>query len=61
MAFSVKEALAERRINPSPEHLKKLETKWEEIQSLKKDLNVVALEDADIAVRNLPGGDHLEQ
>ena len=61
MSFSVKEALAERRINPFPEHLKKLEAKWEEIQGLKKNLNAVPLDDADIAVRNIPGGDHLEQ
>lgn len=61
MSFSVKDALAERGITPSPEHLQKLEAKWEEIQGLKKKLDVVPLDDADIAVRNIPGGDHLEQ
>lgn len=61
MGFSVKDALATREIHPSPEHLEKLEAKWEEIQGLKKNLSVVALDDADIAVRNIPGGDHFEQ
>lgn len=60
MSFSVKDTLAERGIHPAPEHLEKLEAKWEEIQGLKKNLNVVALDDADIAVRNIPGGDHVE-
>lgn len=60
MSFSVKDALAARGIRPSDEHLEKLEAKWEEIQGLKKNLDVVALDDADIAVRNIPGGDHVE-
>lgn len=60
MSFSVKDTLAERGIHPSPKHLEKLEAKWEEIQGLKKNLDAVALDDADIAVRNIPGGDHVE-
>jgi hypothetical protein len=60
MSFSVKDALAARGIHPSAEHLEKLEAKWEEIQGLKKNLDTVALDDADIAVRNIPGGDHVE-
>lgn len=60
MSFSVKDTLAERGIHPTPENLEKLEAKWEEIQGLKKNLDAVALDDADIAVRNIPGGDHVE-
>lgn len=61
MSFSVKDALAARDIHPSPEHLQKLESKWEEVLSLKQNLDVVPLDDADIAVRNIPGGDHVDQ
>lgn len=61
MGFSVKDALAARNIHPSPAHLEKIEVKWEEIQSLKTKLTVVPLDDADIAVRNIPGGDHLDR
>ncbi|WP_041631853.1 hypothetical protein [Corynebacterium maris] len=60
MSFSVKDALVARDIHPSAEHLEKLEAKWKEIQGLKKNLDVVTLDDADIAVRNIPGGDHVE-
>ncbi|NLA55955.1 MAG: hypothetical protein GX859_06630 [Corynebacterium humireducens] len=61
MSFSVKDALAARDIHPSPEHLTKLEAMWEEIQSLKQNLDVVPLDDADLAVRSIPGGDHVDQ
>ncbi len=60
MALSVKNLLAEKGIKPSAEHLDKLETKWAEIQALKGNLDGLALDDADIAVRNIPGGDHVE-
>lgn len=60
MALSVKELLAEKGIKPSAEHLNELESKWAEIQTLKGDLSGLALDDADIAVRNIPGGDHIE-
>lgn len=60
MALSVKEQLAEKGITPSAGHVKKLEAKWSEIQTLKDGLNGLALDDADIAVRNIPGGDHIE-
>lgn len=60
MALSVKELLAEKGIKPSAAHLDKLESKWAEVRALKGDLSGLALDDADIAVRNIPGGDHLE-
>ncbi len=60
MALSVKDLLAEKGVKPSAEHLDKLEAKWAEVQTLKGDLNGLALDDADIALRNIPGGDHVE-
>ena len=43
----------------TPEHLEKIESKWAEILELKGDLGEVNLDDADIALRNIPGGDHI--
>lgn len=60
MSVSIKELLAERGINPSEEHLQKLEAKWAEVQELKGNLAQVRLDDADIALRNTPGGDHVD-
>ena len=56
MTLSVKEVLAAKGISQKPETLEKLESKWAEIQELKGNLK---LADEDIAVRNIPGGDHV--
>lgn len=56
MTLSVKEVLTAKGISPKPETLEKLESKWAEIQELKGNLK---LADEDIAVRNIPGGDHV--
>ncbi len=59
MAASVQEILADKGVRPAQEHLEQLESKWAEIQQRRADLDGVALDDADIAVRNIPGGDHV--
>ncbi|WP_176451520.1 hypothetical protein [Corynebacterium glutamicum] len=59
MSISVKEVLAEKGIHPSERHLEKIEAKWAEIQQLKQGLENMNLNDADIALRNIPGGDHI--
>lgn len=59
MALSVQELLADKGINPPPDQIAKLESKWAEIIQRRGDLNGVAIDDADIAVRNIPGGDHV--
>lgn len=59
MSISVKEVLAEKGIHPSEQHLEKIEAKWAEIQQLKQGLENMNLNDADIALRNIPGGDHI--
>lgn len=59
MAVSVQELLAAQGITPGPGHLEKLEAKWAEIQQLKGGLEHINIDDADIALRNIPGGDHV--
>lgn len=60
MTPSIQSVLAAKGVNPTAEHLDKLETKWAEIQELKPDYTTAGLDDADIALRNIPGGDHNE-
>ncbi len=60
MTVSVKDTLAAKGIHPSPEHLAKLETKWQEIQAMKGNLEGIAIDDADLAIKHLAGGDHHE-
>ncbi|WP_245569722.1 hypothetical protein [Gordonia shandongensis] len=58
--MSVADTLAARGLVPTAAELEKIEAKWAEISALKKDLATVDIDDADIALRNLPGGDHVE-
>lgn len=58
MSVSVKDLLASKGIHPTEEHLVKIESKWAEIEQLKGKLDDINLDDADIALRNIPGGDH---
>lgn len=60
MSISVKDTLAAKGIHPSDEHLVKIEQKWKEYEQLKGDLEGIALDDADIALKNIAGGDHHE-
>ncbi|GAA5090567.1 hypothetical protein [Paenalcaligenes hermetiae] len=60
MTYSIKEALAAKGVYPTDEHLKKLEQKWQETLALKGDLAGVPLSDADLAIKNVAGGDHYE-
>ena len=59
MAFSVRDALAAKGVHPTDEHLKKLEGKWAEIEQRRNTLDGIRIDDADIAVRSIPGGDHV--
>lgn len=58
MTFDIKQLLAAKNIHPGEEHLKKLEQKWQETLQLKGDLSDINLDDADIALKNIAGGDH---
>lgn len=59
MTVSVEALLKAKGITPGPGHLEKLEAKWAEIQELKGELADIRLDDADISLRNIPGGDHV--
>lgn len=59
MAQSVKDALASRGVHPTEEHLTKISAKWAEIEARKGTLEGAHLDDADIALRSIPGGDHI--
>lgn len=59
MTVSVQDILHAKGIRPGSEHLEKLEAKWAEIQELKGDLARINIDDADISLRNIPGGDHI--
>lgn len=60
LALSVKEILENKGIKPREEHLEVLERRWKGLQELRGDLEGVKIDDADIALRNIPGGDHVE-
>ncbi|NCU18803.1 hypothetical protein [Pallidibacillus pasinlerensis] len=57
--LSVRELLENQGIKIPP-HLDEIERRWEGIQSLKQEINDANLDDADLAIRNIPGGDHVE-
>lgn len=59
MTLSIKDALSARGVHPTADELQKIEAKWAEISALKGDLAEIEIDDADIAVRNIPGGDHI--
>lgn len=58
MKLDIKQLLAAKNIHPDEAHLKKLEQKWQETLQLKGDLTDINLDDADIALKNIAGGDH---
>jgi len=60
MSLSIQQLLENKGITPKPEHLELLKTRWEGMQSLRSHLEGIAIDDADIAVRSIPGGDHLD-
>lgn len=60
LSLSVKEMLENKGIKPREEHLEILETRWNGMSELRGDLDGVPIDDADIGMRNIPGGDHVE-
>lgn len=55
----VADLLAEKGITPGPRGLAAVERKYEEIQGLRGEVPSSLVNDADIALRNIPGGDHV--
>lgn len=60
MSLSVKQLLENKGIQAKLEHLEVLESRWKGMQELRGTLENVKIEDADIGLRNMPGGDHIE-
>lgn len=60
LSLSVKEMLENKGIKPREEHLEILEQRWSGMAKLRGDLEGIAIDDADIGIRNIPGGDHVE-
>lgn len=60
MALSIKEMLENKGIKPREEHLGILDTRWKGMAKLRGDLADIPIDDADIGMRNIPGGDHVE-
>lgn len=60
LALSVKELLENKGIKSRDEHLEILEQRWKGMKELRSDLKGANIDDADISLRNIPGGDHVE-
>lgn len=60
MTLTVKQILENKGISAKPEHLNLLDSRLQEMNELRGNLVGIAIDDADIAVRNIPGGDHIE-
>lgn len=58
MTLSIKDALAAKGLHPTAEELVRIESTWEQVAGLRRDLATINTADADIALRNIPGGDH---
>ncbi|GEB33892.1 MULTISPECIES: hypothetical protein [Brevibacillus] len=54
------DSLETKGVRVPKEHLDELEMRWQGIVSLKQETEAALLDDHDIALRNIPGGDHLE-
>ena len=60
LSLSIQELLKNKGIEVKETHLDVLEARWKGMQALRGDLEHVKIDDADIGVRNIPGGDHIE-
>ncbi len=60
MSLSIKELLENKGIKPREEHLETLENRLEGLAELRGSLDGIKIDDADIGLRNIPGGDHIE-
>ena len=60
MKLTVEQMLVSKGIIPKKEHLEILEARWKEMSELRGNLDGIKLDDADIALKNIAGGDHHE-
>lgn len=61
MSRYVEEVLRSKNIHPTDPELESLAAKWQALQRQRGTLAGITLADADIALRCIPGGDHVEQ
>lgn len=57
----VEEQLRSRNIHPTDAELATLNAQWANLVRQRGELHGIALADADIALRCIPGGNHVEQ
>ncbi|WP_413363406.1 hypothetical protein [Lysinibacillus sp. 3P01SB] len=60
MRLTVEQMLVSKGITPKEGHLEILEARWKEMSELRGDLDGIKIDDADIALKNIAGGDHHE-
>ncbi len=60
LSLSIQDVLKNKGIEVKQAHLNVLEARWENMKALRADLKHANIDDADIGVRNIPGGDHIE-
>ncbi|GAB3055685.1 hypothetical protein [Virgibacillus ainsalahensis] len=60
MSLSVQSLLENKGYRVKAEHVEVLEFRWQALQTLKGNLENANVDDADIGLRNIPGGDHIE-
>ncbi|SIT72703.1 hypothetical protein [Edaphobacillus lindanitolerans] len=60
MTVSIREKLEGKGLTVNSEHLPLLQARWDAIQDLKARIDSANLDDADISLVNIPGGDHIE-
>ncbi|SFE82215.1 hypothetical protein [Alteribacillus iranensis] len=60
MKLSIRDVLKDKGIIVKNNHLPVLEERWEGMELLRKEAEDANLDDYDIALRNIPGGDHIE-
>lgn len=58
MSLPIKDVLATKGIKTSGDSLARLESKWKEFEDLKGSLQGAKLDDYDISLKNIAGGDH---
>jgi len=57
--LSIEQLLADKGIQVRKEHLEELDKRWSGMQKLRGDLKGIKIDDADIGLRSIPGGDHV--
>lgn len=60
LSLSVREIIEDKGLQVKDAHLEELEIRWKNICDLKGNLENAQIDEADIGMRNIPGGDHIE-